>query len=228
MSAVAGILQGKFDTAGDDLGRVIINTSFGLGGIIDFASDANIPRGNQDFGMVLAHYGVGPRPYLFIPFMGPTTLRDGTGAIAEAFASPTDYILPVRARNTMTGVGAVDAMSKGVKLLEMVDATALDKYTFIRNAYLQARAAKLGDNAYRKADTEEDVDSYFDEGDEDLMNEEPGKTDKPAATTDAVPQAVTPATHGEPELTPQPTPQTAHEPAASPEPTSEVPTSATP
>jgi Surface lipoprotein len=153
-SGISGLLQGKMDSAGHDFGRVIINTSFGLAGLIDFASDADIPRGGQDLGLALAHWGVGPRPYLFIPVLGPTTLRDGVGGFAQGSASPVNWYVgneSIRWRNTLWGLGAVDGMSSGIKLLNTVDDAAIDRYTFIRSAYLQRRAHQAHDDSYRRA-----------------------------------------------------------------------------
>ena len=78
-SAVNGLLQGKLDKFGDDLGRVVLNTGFGLGGIFDLASMVGIERGNEDFGQTFGAWGFPQGPYFFIPFFGPTTVRDGTG-----------------------------------------------------------------------------------------------------------------------------------------------------
>lgn len=153
-SGISGLLQGNLDSAGHDFGRVIVNTSFGLAGLIDFASDAGVPRGGQDFGLVLAHWGVGPRPYLFIPMIGPTTLRDGVGGFVQGSASPINWYVgdeSIRWRNTLWGLGAVDGMSSGIKLLNTVDSAAIDRYTFIRSAYLQRRAHQANDDSYRRA-----------------------------------------------------------------------------
>ncbi|MDR0587728.1 MAG: VacJ family lipoprotein [Burkholderiales bacterium] len=160
-SGLAGVLQGKFDEAGHDFGRVIINTSFGLGGMIDFASDAGIPRGQQDLGMVLAHYGVGPRPYLFVPLLGPMTARDGVGRAAGSFLSPTQW-LNVPTRNVTWGLATIDSMAAGVKMLDTLDTAALDRYAFIRNAYLQRRAYQTGQAPYKTSD-DEDLSDLFDE-----------------------------------------------------------------
>jgi phospholipid-binding lipoprotein MlaA len=175
-SGVAGVMEGKFDKAGNDFGRVIINTSFGLGGLIDFASDANIPRGGQDFGMVLAHYGIGPRPYLFLPFFGPMTARDGIATGAVSLVTPTRW-LPVRARNTTIVLKTADTMKNAVQLLDTMNSAALDQYTFIRNSYLQNRAFATGHPDMYKSKTEND-DVDLDE----LMNESAPETPKKTET----------------------------------------------
>jgi len=138
-SAVNGLLQGKPDKAGNDLGRVMINTMFGLGGLIDVAADLDIERGNEDFGQTFAVWGFPPGPYLFIPLFGPTTVRDGTGVIVRIALGPVGYVPNVPVRNSIYGVGYVDLRSQPLESGSLVDTAALDRYIFIRNAYLQRR-----------------------------------------------------------------------------------------
>ena len=78
-SALTALMSGKLDRAGNDMGRVIINTLFGIGGLIDVASDGGIPKGDWDFGLAFGTWGFQQGPYLFVPLIGPTTVRDGTG-----------------------------------------------------------------------------------------------------------------------------------------------------
>jgi len=138
-SAVNGLLQGKLDKFGDDLGRVVLNTAFGLGGIFDLASMAGIERGNEDFGQTFGAWGVPQGPYLFIPFLGPTTVRDGTGVAVRIAVGPVGYIPDIPLRNSLYGVGAVDLRAQALGAGALVDTAALDRYLFIRNAYLQRR-----------------------------------------------------------------------------------------
>jgi len=138
-SAVNGLLQGKTDKAGHDLGRVILNTGFGFGGIFDLASEMGIPRGNEDFGQTFAVWGFGQGPYLFIPVFGPTTVRDGAGVLLRIAVGPVGTIHDVALRNSLYGVGAVDLRAQALGASEIVDTAALDRYLFIRNAYLQRR-----------------------------------------------------------------------------------------
>jgi phospholipid-binding lipoprotein MlaA len=138
-SAVNGLLQGKLDKAGNDLGRVMINTMFGLGGIIDVAADLDIERGNEDFGQTFAVWGFPQGPYLFIPLFGPTTFRDGAGVIVRIALGPVGYVPNVPVRNSIYGVGYVDLRSQALESGSLVDTAALDRYIFIRNAYLQRR-----------------------------------------------------------------------------------------
>ena len=138
-SAVNGLLQGKLDKAGNDLGRVMVNTMFGLGGLIDVAADLDIERGNEDFGQTFAVWGFPQGPYLFIPLFGPTTFRDGAGVIVRIALGPVGYVPNVPVRNSIYGVGYVDLRSQALESGSLVDTAALDRYIFIRNAYLQRR-----------------------------------------------------------------------------------------
>jgi phospholipid-binding lipoprotein MlaA len=138
-SAVNGLLQGKPDKAGNDLGRVMVNTVFGLGGLIDIATDAGIERGNEDFGQTFAVWGFPQGPYLFIPLFGPTTVRDGTGVLVRIAVGPVGYISNVPVRNSIYGLGYVDLRAQALEGGSIVDTAALDRYIFIRNAYLQRR-----------------------------------------------------------------------------------------
>ena len=138
-SAVNGLLQGKPDKAGNDLGRVMVNTLWGLGGLIDVATDAGIERGNEDFGQTFGFWGLGQGPYLFIPFFGPTTIRDGSGFLIRVAAGPVGFIPDVPVRNSLYGVGYVDLQAQAKEARAVVDTAALDRYRFIRNAYLQKR-----------------------------------------------------------------------------------------
>jgi phospholipid-binding lipoprotein MlaA len=139
ISAINDGLQGKPDKFGDDLGRVLLNTAFGLGGIFDLASMVGIERGNEDFGQTFGVWGFPQGPYLFVPFFGPTTVRDGTGFLVRVAIGPAGYIPDVPVRNVIYGMGAVDARAQVQGAGQLVDTAALDRYLFIRNAYLQRR-----------------------------------------------------------------------------------------
>jgi phospholipid-binding lipoprotein MlaA len=138
-SGINGVLQGKTDKAAHDFGRVMVNSLFGLGGLIDFASEAGIPRGEEDFGQTFGHWGIPPGPYIFVPLLGPTTVRDSTNFIIRGYTSPLDQLDSIAARNVLWGVGIFDARVQALEAQTLVDRAALDPYTFIRRAYLQRR-----------------------------------------------------------------------------------------
>lgn len=138
-SGVNSMLQGKFDQAGDQFGRVMLNT-FVMGGIFDIASDLGIERGHEDFGTTFGVWGFPQGPYLFVPIVGPTTVRDGTGMLVRLYIGPVGFIPDVATRNILYGIGAVDLRAQSADAISMADTASLDKYRFIRNAYLQRRA----------------------------------------------------------------------------------------
>lgn len=138
-SAVNGLLQGKLDKAGHDMGRVMINTFPGILGLIDVASEAGIPRGNEDFGQTFGYWGIPQGPYLFVPLFGPSTVRDGTGFVLRVLWSPTTEIPDVAVRNVIYGLGALDLRVQALGATSLIDQASLDPYTFVRRAYLQRR-----------------------------------------------------------------------------------------
>ncbi|HYT97709.1 MAG TPA: VacJ family lipoprotein [Casimicrobiaceae bacterium] len=138
-SALTALMSGKLDRAGNDMGRVIVNTLFGIGGLIDVASDGGIPKGDWDFGLAFGTWGFQQGPYLFVPLIGPTTVRDGTGLAIRIYLAPVGYIPDVPTRNVLYGIGALNERAEALSAESMIDQAALDRYTFIRRAYLQRR-----------------------------------------------------------------------------------------
>ena len=141
-SAVNSLLQLKVGDAAQDTMRFAVNTVFGLGGLLDIATDAGIARHKQDFGATLAHWGVPPGPYLVLPLIGPSTLRDTVALPADWIGDPLRYVAPVIDRNALVAGGAVDIRARMLPLDPVLD-DALDRYTFMRDAYLQHRNAQV-------------------------------------------------------------------------------------
>jgi len=136
---VNDILQLKFEQSLSDLGRITFNTTFGLFGLFDVATAMDLPKHNEDFGQTLGRWGVGSGPYLVLPFLGPSTLRDGA-------ALPVDWQIDPIYRNSHkdiqwggTGLKAVDTRAGLLRASRILDTAALDPYTFMRDAYLQRR-----------------------------------------------------------------------------------------
>jgi phospholipid-binding lipoprotein MlaA len=145
ISAINDGLQGKPDKMGNDLGRVLINSGLGLGGLIDIASDLGIERGNEDFGQTFGVWGFPQGPYLFVPLFGPTTVRDGTGTLVRIYIGPVGYIPDVPLRNVLYGLGTIDARYQAQDAVVFVNDASLDAYSYIRSAYLQRRLYLLYD-----------------------------------------------------------------------------------
>jgi len=138
-SAVNAVLQLKPQAAVDNFFRFQINTLFGLGGLIDFASEANIERHKEDFGQTLGRWGVPSGPYLVLPILGPSTIRDTAALPVDSWGSAISHINDVPVRNYIYGLRAIDARANLLRTSNVIDQAALDKYSFTRDAYLQLR-----------------------------------------------------------------------------------------
>jgi len=154
-TGINNVLEGRGQQAGDDFGRVLLNTMFGFG-LFDQASMMGIPKDKKDFGITFGKWGVPQGPYLFVPLFGPTTVRDGTGTLVRYFVGPVGYINDIPVRNTLYGVGYLDLRAQALSAESVVETAALDKYRFIRNAYLRNRLYQVYDG---KPPPEEDEDS---------------------------------------------------------------------
>lgn len=138
-SVVNNILQLKGEAAGDSFFRFGVNTFMGLGGILDVASEMQIERHNEDFGQTLGYWGVGPGPYIVLPILGPSSLRDTAALPADIRGDAVTHIEDVTTRNTLWALRATDDRADLLKAEAVLDQAALDKYSFIRDAYLQRR-----------------------------------------------------------------------------------------
>ena len=140
VTVINDLLQGKFSKAMDDAGRVAINTTFGIGGIFDWASMDGIEKRNEDFGQTLAYWGWENSSYLVLPFLGPSTLRDTGGLIVDsAFFDPIYYVRDARDRNQLLLTKFIDKRSQYLPGSDLLDEAALDPYVFMRDAYFQRR-----------------------------------------------------------------------------------------
>lgn len=162
-SAVNSLLQGRGRDFVDTFGRVLFNTTAGLGGCIDIASMHGARKIPNDFGMTLGVWGFGQGPYLVLPFLGPSTVRDGVGTAVTLTApvTPTAAVFAiddVPVRNSILGLYIVDTRAGLLEADRLVDQIALDKYSFIRDAYLQRRKAMLDSrNRSERASTQDSL-----------------------------------------------------------------------
>lgn len=143
---VNDLLQGKLGPAANDTGRFLLNTTLGIGGLLDPASDAGLDRNNEDFGQTLGHWGVGPGPYVMLPFLGPFTVRDGFGALGDNFAEPRQYIDDNETRWLLWGASQLNRRA-GLTEAEAILDRSGDPYAFVRSAYLQRRQYLVTDGA---------------------------------------------------------------------------------
>ncbi|MEJ2141327.1 MAG: VacJ family lipoprotein [Gammaproteobacteria bacterium] len=140
------VLQFKFAQAASDLSRLLWNTTVGLGGFIDVASHMDLPKHNEDLGQTLATWGVGDGPYLVLPFLGPSTLRDTTGMVIEIPEHPVNQNINDTEEFWATaGLMFIDKRAQLLGASKVVDQAALDNYVFVRDAYLQHRRSLIYD-----------------------------------------------------------------------------------
>lgn len=144
-SAVNSALQGKGQEAMNNFWRFGVNTFLGIGGIFDVATEAQIPRVKQDFGLTLGHWGVPSGPYVVLPFLGASTVRDAAATPVDMYASPVNGLT----QDTATRVGAkgLEVVSTRADLLdasEWLDSSSLDPYSSMRDLYLADRDARTG------------------------------------------------------------------------------------
>ncbi len=132
------LLQGKGVAAAESLMRVAINSVLGIGGLIDIATPAGLQKHSQDFGLTLGTWGVPSGPYLVLPVFGPSSFRDGVGLYVNFWFDPTTYAQPA-VRNSLYGMNVVDVRTNLLGATDLLSLAALDKYAFVRDAYVQRR-----------------------------------------------------------------------------------------
>ena len=162
------VMQGKFTQAVEHTGRFLLNSTVGILGLIDVAKEFGMPKHEEDFGITLAYYGVGPGPYLVLPLLGPSNFRDGTGRIVDSFLDPfailsytsvgSDITVPV-----IIGAKVLEAIDTRVSLLDAVETakeSSVDYYLFVQSAYYQHRRGILYDG--NPPDDDIDYDDFDD------------------------------------------------------------------
>lgn len=158
-SILNGMLQWNWHSAGYDTGRFLVNSTLGIAGLLDVAQYMNLPaKDYEDFGQTLAVWGVRSGPYLVLPVYGPSTLRDGFAKPVDIYSDPTTYIEDVPTYNSVTGLKFINAR---VQLLPLEQNLVGDKYTLIRDIYLQRR-----DYLIHNGDVEDDfgADDFGEDG----------------------------------------------------------------
>ncbi len=144
-TGVNNILQGKVGDGVSDFMRFAVNTVLGLGGVLDIGSAAGIPKHKEDFGQTLGKWGVGSGPYVVLPLLGSSTVRDTAALPLDFKGDLWSYKDPVNVRNTGTGVRLLDARAAVLDASDLIEGAALDRYEFVRDAYLQRRESRIND-----------------------------------------------------------------------------------
>jgi phospholipid-binding lipoprotein MlaA len=142
---VNSLLQAKWAGAGRELARFLINSTVGIGGLWDMAKQEwGIEPSREDFGQTLGVWGVGPGPFLVLPFLPPMTVRDGIGIGVDSAMDPLGYIVGfIPTRLIMKAVNIINDRSLNLEAFEGVEETTVDLYTAVRNAYLQRRERQV-------------------------------------------------------------------------------------
>ncbi len=136
------LLQFKFKDAASDSGRILINTTVGLGGLFDVATKAGLERHQEDFGQTLGYWGVKPGPYMVLPLFGPSNLRDTLGFGVDSYVNPIRQIENDAARTALYGVIQIDTRATTIQIENMMFG---DEYLFVKEAYLQQRQYLVSD-----------------------------------------------------------------------------------
>jgi phospholipid-binding lipoprotein MlaA len=156
-TAVNNLLQGKVADGVSDVMRFAVNSTFGLGGLIDIGSQAGMVKHKKDFGQTLGTWGVGPGPYVVLPVLGSSTLRDTIATPVDISADPWHYKRPIRWRNTGSVLRAVDQRAALLGASNLLEDVALDRYEFVRDVYLQRRESKIRNGEASSSPYEDDV-----------------------------------------------------------------------
>ncbi len=149
-STVNSLLQLKIPQATESLMRVSVNTVFGLYGILDVASEMGLERHREDFGQTLGRWGMPSGPYVVLPLLGPSTVRDAGAFVVDRRADLVREFDPASTRNSLYALRLVDTRASLLGTGRMLDEMALDRYTFVREAYLQRRQAEIFEPAQDK------------------------------------------------------------------------------
>lgn len=155
---VNDLLQLKFKDAASDAGRVLLNSTAGILGVIDVATPIGLEKHNEDFGQTLGRYGVGTGPYLVLPFFGPSDFRDAVGLAVDVQTDPLRNYGELSLRDKAIGLRVIDDRAALLDAETVFDEAAIDRYNFLRDSYLQRRRSLVydGDPPRERLDLEQD------------------------------------------------------------------------
>lgn len=145
--ALNNLLQGKVLNAVSDVGRVAVNSTIGILGLFDPATEFGLEKHNEDFGQTLGYWGVGDGAYLVLPLFGPSNIRDAVGRFVDFKTDPLTYVHSMRARNILWGTRLINTRADLLDTSKILETAALDPYEFVRDAYLQRRRNLVFDGA---------------------------------------------------------------------------------
>ncbi|HEY2775526.1 MAG TPA: VacJ family lipoprotein [Candidatus Binatia bacterium] len=161
------VLQAKPQAATQSLARFIINTTAGVGGFGDPATLVKVPSPDEDFGQTLGYWGVHPGPFLMLPLLGPSDVRDTFGRIADSVTPVWPFFVPWYATSSSSGLNVVNTRAKYIDNVKALRESSVDYYAAVRNAYLQRRQALVEDRvgtSEQKMTTQSEEDLYYPAG----------------------------------------------------------------
>lgn len=182
------LLQLKFSQAASDGSRVVFNTTFGLFGLLDITS--RLEKHNEDFGQTLGYWGVSSGPYIVLPILGPSTVRDSVGSYVDSRPSKLRRVTHMRTRNQLYLTKAIDRRAELLEQEKVLDEAVLDRYEYIRDAYLLRRQSLVSDGSRQ---------SYLDDDEEEENRHVPiphvpsAQSDQPPADAKTSPSVAVPA-----------------------------------
>ncbi|XOV82016.1 MAG: VacJ family lipoprotein [bacterium] len=153
-TAVNQLLQGKPVRSLSDTGRFLVNTTLGVGGLIDVATHAGFSKNDEDFGQTLGVWGANAGSFVMLPFLGPSSVRDTFGFVVDGFMNPIRFVKPAETRAAVTALYVIDLRAALLGVDQLVTG---DEYLFLRDAYLQRRAFSVSDGVT-------DEDPFADDG----------------------------------------------------------------
>jgi phospholipid-binding lipoprotein MlaA len=156
---VNNLLQGKVRDAVDDVGRVLVNSTVGVLGVMDVASDWGMEKHDEDFGQTFGRWGVGSGAYLVVPLFGPRDVRDTAGLVLDSVTDPVGYIDNIPTRNTLLVTRVISDRAALLPAEKVIEEAALDKYSYIRDGYLQRRRSLIHDGAPPRDDVDSAAES---------------------------------------------------------------------
>jgi phospholipid-binding lipoprotein MlaA len=179
-TAVNNLLQGKGEDGVSDVMRFAVNSTLGLFGVLDIASEAGLQKHKQDFGATLGVWGVGSGAYVVLPFLGSSTVRDTAALPADFSGDPWRYVDPVWVRNSGSALRVIDLRAGVLNASNLIEDAALDRYEFIRDAYLQRRANKINSGRERQQSAD-DLDALPEDFDSESKTDKASSSGTPAS-----------------------------------------------
>ena len=161
-TSINSTLQGDISNAGNSLARFFINSTIGVLGVFDIASKIGIDKQKEDFGQTMAVAGLGPGPYIVLPFLGPSTARDAMGRVVGFFGDPVTYVMHREDHDNWVWIGTavkgIDFREQNLERIDNLKSSSVDFYATVRSLYLQRRSRMISNQSTKSEDPFQDFD----------------------------------------------------------------------